>query len=386
MSIRMYNCYFGDCFKLNNNTGKPLLVDFGIHKRCVSHPSVYSRFDEVYQDIQSQELDFLLSHYHEDHYNGAVYINSNYSYKFKNVYIPDIWGIKGSVAAIQLHLLSSMLSMYRLNNHITIYSFLQKICDSTIHLIQRGSIIQERYIALWPSYEQLSEKADKVLSNALDKGEFNDNHLKELRELAEKTGETVRAYVGRNIHQETYVSRLENYNKRLSNLKDQMLDDNKANKLYADLHHFGNDISIVFQNKETTTNENVLFTGDFGRLKRDWTFIETNKDNNNDCNMHGHYNVIKVGHHGTRPYYHSFAQRIDYKSTLLIPNGDKKKAWNICSDYSQDASNKRSKIVCSTNWSCEVLLNKNSSNCTICPCSKKVVIESIPNTFYTDIP
>ncbi len=386
MNIRMYNCYFGDCFKLNNETGTPLLVDFGIHEKRVNKTLVSQRFNDVYQDIQAQELDFLLSHYHEDHYNGAVHIKNNYGYTFKDVYIPDIWTINGSIAATQLTVLSSMLSMYKLNNNLSILTFLQRISKSNIHFVQRGYTIQDKYIALWPSYNSLSKKAEKVLERVLGKGSFKDDHIVELTKLSSDISQTFKEYKGRDIGSDSFNNQLSSYNDRLRRLTNQMINDDIANTLYVDLHNFGNDISIVFQNKEVSDEYNLLFTGDFGRLKRDWRFIESNQDNNKDCAMHDHYNVIKVGHHGTRPYYHSYASRINDQSVLMIPNGDSKNSWKICSDYSINAFTTGSKVICSTGWSCEVLSNNRMGNCSKCPCTNNFVIENATNKVYVDIP
>ncbi len=76
MNIRMYNCYFGDCFRVENSNGNDLLVDFGIHNASTSALNRDTRFNDIYNDLNEESVDFLLSHYHEDHYNGVCYVNA----------------------------------------------------------------------------------------------------------------------------------------------------------------------------------------------------------------------------------------------------------------------------------------------------------------------
>lgn len=52
MHIRMYNCYFGDCFKIENSNGNDLLVDFGIHPLTTIKVNREKRFDEIHDDIK----------------------------------------------------------------------------------------------------------------------------------------------------------------------------------------------------------------------------------------------------------------------------------------------------------------------------------------------
>lgn len=89
---------------------------------------------------------------------------------------------------------------------------------------------------------------------------------------------------------------------------DDLYGDNYDNNIQYRLTKFGNEISIVFQNYQA--DRNVLFTGDFGK-KRNWSFIEKNQDGL--VKMHSCYEVIKIPHHGTDSYYHSFK-----KSTLYL--------------------------------------------------------------------
>lgn len=81
---------------------------------------------------------------------------------------------------------------------------------------------------------------------------------------------------------------------------------NYDNNVQYRLTRFGNEISIVFQNFKA--DRNILFTGDFGK-KMNWSFIEKNRDGL--VKLHSCYDVIKIPHHGTDSYYHSFLK--EYK-------------------------------------------------------------------------
>lgn len=48
MNIRMYDCGFGDCFKIVTDVNNPLIVDFGIHKGTkFNRRTIENRYDEI---------------------------------------------------------------------------------------------------------------------------------------------------------------------------------------------------------------------------------------------------------------------------------------------------------------------------------------------------
>ena len=73
MKIRMYECGFGDCFRLREENQVDLYVDFGIHTSSWSGIDKINRFDNIIADM-GKDTDFLLTHYHDDHFNGAIYM------------------------------------------------------------------------------------------------------------------------------------------------------------------------------------------------------------------------------------------------------------------------------------------------------------------------
>lgn len=68
--------------------------------------------------------------------------------------------------------------------------------------------------------------------------------------------------------------------------------------------------------------------------------------------MHRRYEVIKLPHHGTDSYYHSFVGIVDSNSTFMIPNGYIKKRWYISSKYNNDCVKVGNTTVCAYNNGC----------------------------------
>ena len=368
----MYNCYFGDCFKIENSNGNDLLVDFGIYPGSSGTVNPEDRFDDIFNDLSGKSIDFLLSHYHEDHYNGVVYINDQYGYKFDDVYIPDIWKIPGSIPAVSLHLLKMILDRSKMGSSTTLFSFLNAICKnhSIIHFVKRGMSIQEQYIALWPDKGYVTDRAEKLLADIQKGYGFSEADIESLSKYSKDLIQIVLTVETGDYQGDTMISRINDLEQEFLNHKWDFVPENFSRGVIYKLHDFGNNISIVFQNIEDKYSDNLLFTGDFGNRKRLWNKIERNFDKNSACEMHPLYHAIKVGHHGTRDYYHSYAGRIKEDSYLLIPNDGENMNWPICSDYSLNAVTYDVHVICSTANLCEA----RAKNC-VCTCTKKDIID-----------
>ena len=289
----MYECGFGDCFRLREENLDDLYVDFGIHTSSWSGNDKINRFDGIIAEME-EDKDFLLTHYHDDHFNGAIYMATNTPHRFNNVYISDVWNMPESVYVTSLTLLRGIFTRSVILGENTIIDFLETICTrrSRIHFISRGvRFHNDQYIALWPERNCVARKAQRTFDNLYGK--------------------------------------------------------NYDNNVQYRLTKFGNEISIVFQNYQA--DRSVLFTGDFGK-KRNWLFIENNRDGL--VGMHNYYEVIKLPHHGTDSYYHSFVGRVQATSTLMIPNGYIKQNWYVSSIYKMDSVAIRNRTVCAHNISC----------------------------------
>lgn len=341
--IRMYKCGFGDCFRISDD--KSLYVDFGYMKNigCPDGIDKNHFFDYIIYDIKKNDKnlqkDFLLTHYHEDHYNGAVYMfdsdnNPNPSPKmFKNIYIPDIWRIENAVDAVALTLIKDIFIPYQFsrNNHISIFDFIMGLCKTNgiIHFVGRGDVIQDKYIALWPSRDKVNEYAQKNYRRIVDQTNIDDASENRIRKISRILIKLIMLIVEyRSERRET----LRRYAVLLNNIYVDMCTRLRSRiKQTVFLNEFKNYISIVFQNLEECDN-NVLFTGDVE--KDTWGFIVNNEDNDPRCDMYEKYKVVKAPHHGTRPHYKDFNTEI-----LLIPNfwRNKYDTHYIDAKYLQDA-------------------------------------------------
>lgn len=351
MKIRMYECGFGDCFRLSEEGEVDLYVDFGIHSSSWSGKDKTDRFDNVIADM-NEKKDFLLTHYHEDHFNGAIHMADTTPHRFDDVYISDVWNMSGSVYVTSLTLLRGIFTRSVIPGKNTIIDFLDKICTrcSRIHFISRGvKFHSDRYIALWPEKEYVAKKAQRMFEQLWV--ELGGENLERIERIANRLNTIVIALANGN------GGIIENNEVQFNELKEEYLDAQRIfDDLYGDrydnsvqyrLTKFGNEISIVFQNYKV--NRNVLFTGDFGK-ESNWLFIEENPDGLVD--LHSCYDVIKIPHHGTDSYYHSFFKRIQATSELMIPNGYIKRHWNVSSKYNADSIKKKNGTVCAHNTTC----------------------------------
>lgn len=349
MEIRMYECGFGDCFRLRRKNDTDLYVDFGIHNSSWSSEERKNRFMYIINDMEN-EKNFLLSHYHDDHYNGAIYMAKNTKHKFRDVYVPDVWNMPESVHITSLMLLRDIFTKSIICGENTIIDFFESICTnrSTIYFLSRGSKFHKnQYLVLWPEKGYVADKAEKIFTKMQE--EMSNVHIEQIQMIASRLNELI-LQAGKT----DFGENMKNYSGQFSELEEQYVDlkyqiesgyNNKfKNKMQYKLTRFGNEISIVFQN--CSGDKNVLFTGDFGK-KINWSYIEDNKDN--VVEMKDKYNIIKVPHHGTKPYYHSFVNRVRDDSIFLITNGNSRKNWCISEKYFQDSIYLHNHMICSVN-------------------------------------
>lgn len=348
MHIRMYNCGFGDCFNLIDKHNNSLYVDFGIHEKSMGKATREAIYDRIVNSMQGED-DFLLTHYHDDHYAGAIYMGKM-KRQFCNVYIPDIWNINGSVQVVSLLLLRGLLTKSVLGNDVSIIRFLQEICCSKgrIYFVKRNTKIQQSYIALWPDEKYIEDRAKKIYRDLT----YDRETIKRLTGLSEE----LRGLVLRMAEIDNPESRMEIRGEleKLERDYEEILprfakNQNQNQNLQCKLTNFGNNISIVFQNEKNEIDRNILFTGDIGI----WEDIESNKDQR--IPMHSSYDVIKIPHHGTSRYYHDFYNKCNRDTKMLIPNGIIKNNWKIDRRYPYNAR-ALCTVICADNKACDAIL------------------------------
>lgn len=379
----MYDCGFGDCFKLTDDSENVLYVDFGIHVNS-KIPNKDLRYEQIINDMPCK-CDFLLTHYHFDHYSGAIYManllkSGKIKQRFRDVYIPDVWEINGSVEIINLILLRGLITKSVLRDGISLIDFLKAICYASgkIHFVKRGTDIQNRYIALWPNEDHVHKETNKLIESMLRDIHFEDGSYRIIFERLYSISERLREQIVELSRISDYdaesktiiLSELESLGEEYNELF-SMTDFNKKNK--NKLFKYGNDISIVLQNS-MLCDKNIIFTGDL-KAKSAWNFIESNSDGK--IPLHNKYYVIKIPHHGTDSAYHSFVNKCDDKTTLLIPNGLVSNfSWYISCKYSYDANSTRSSVICSDNRACK-------ATAFSCVCTKSKLVSG--SGYYIDL-
>ena len=161
MEIRMYECGFGDCFRLREASQVDLYVDFGIHSSSWAGKDKIKRFDNVIADM-NEKKDFLLTHYHDDHFNGAIYMAATTTHRFKEVYISDVWNMPGSV-------------------YVTLLTLLRGIFTK--------SVILGENTALWPEKNYVARKAQRMFEKL--QVEVGKSNLEEIERIANRLNEIV---------------------------------------------------------------------------------------------------------------------------------------------------------------------------------------------------
>ena len=86
--VEAYNTYFGDCIILKDkDDDSNLLIDFGTH--CLSNFfGAYQKRDElekkiaedIYARYKSQNISLLITHFHDDHISGLMYMYNTIAY------------------------------------------------------------------------------------------------------------------------------------------------------------------------------------------------------------------------------------------------------------------------------------------------------------------
>lgn len=347
--IRMYDCAFGDCFRITHRNETPnsgaavsahLYVDFGIHGRCANENGwKENRYDDIIRDMPP-DADFLLSHYHYDHYSGLLHMIHHSHYRFRNVYIPDVWNIHGSVQVVYLLLLRDLFTKTILAEGKSLLRFLISICHSAgrVYFVKRGDEIQERYVALWPTEQTVQRAAQKLRTFIRERHnipEALEEIAIELCNLMREIGQTENQ-----LARESLIGQLAALEQQFVDLAQQIPTDNACQKKLADFEH---SINIIFQNRPDE-DRNILFTGDAEKNPGLWRYIQQNTDGL--VPFYARYDVIKIPHHGTAHHYHSFRNLSDRGTKYLITNGLIPR-WPVTQQYAEDANHCRSAVYCS---------------------------------------
>lgn len=360
MSVTMFNCGFGDCFCIENEyVERPLYVDFGIISGSLKSPKGLRELSEMKIGLhmwQQKEKDFLLTHFHEDHYSGILFLHGKKYFqdnmKFNTVYLPNVFDPSFQNTILSVIISTTNKSVYRLPK-LDLVEFLKILCDnkSNIRLISRGDRISKDLIALWPVKNLVEEESTTEISNLIENRVINASDVENLISMATNINTAVGLMV--NGEFEKAKRKLEAINPK----ENQALLDTltKIKRKGNKLNELGNNISIVFQNEidpreacgeimEEYESRDILFTGDVS--KSVWNMItHMPKCEPKDLRMFAKYHLIKIPHHGTESYYYNFEEYIvPGKTVCLIPNEpiekkDKNGKTHVCGiadDYKGD--------------------------------------------------
>jgi len=380
MEITMYNVEFGDCFVINDNNN--LVVDFGIHPDCLKFSSTNRK--SIHQDISldlyklsSPEL--LLTHYHQDHYSGLLYMMSNFQKRrFKNMYIPDVWDVGQGRDTVTLLLLEDLMKdayIYDSSNQKkeSLLTLAEFICGKTnVIPVKKGSFMcGTKYKVLWPDTKKIFSHANELMNGIEDKYNNSKKALSILSGIAVRLIECVN-FINSDGSVSVEIKELWVELNKFNQENKDLLDDLKE-EYEPILNYFGNEISVVFHNSESRKDKvgrpnNILFTGDIpAKYMQD---IMDNGDLYTFTKDDG-YKVIKIPHHGTQGfsnnlYYFDFTSICD-PQIVLIPNGNNgNPACKITSSYLSLCNNRN--VYCSN---CNFCNNFNYNKTPKCQCGYK---------------
>ena len=364
MDIEMYNCYFGDCFCLRSEE-KAVYIDFGIHpsslKGCKTNAQQLreDRHDKIAQIILNEKVsqDFLLTHYHEDHYSGLLYMIKYYKKHpmvwrkvFDKFYIPDIWNYP-DYSMIAVCILEDILKNCKLSKKRRSYSLYELVSFFILNVkdivfVKKGTELkfQDKCVALWPDLDILNIDAWAILEEYAN---GNAEFTRELLNIAQKLQYIVvenSEFSFQAMYEiiELTDGFIDKYSDSLTSAGNVPMQEEKK---YIYLNTFANNISIVFQNREQC-DSNYLFTGDITpnymkKIENDTTYP-----------LHKTFKYIKIPHHGTDRLYFDFTKY--NPQMVLIPNGQcKTDSYKISKRYVDDFKDNVSVYCSNSNWCAE---------------------------------
>ena len=320
MKIRMYNVGFGDCFCIRDK-GKNLLVDFGTSNGKICGRLRREVFDTILSDLSAiEQKNLLLTHFHLDHLSGLLYMmkKKKSGDEFGKLYLPDVFSTKEMSRTLSLMLLADLMKdTYLPSRQVSLFALVEALCrkPQNVELLERGSLFEGKYRALWPDREISAGETEEILGRI-------EERYREILERLTAFSDQLRRIVysmtepGRQ-NQEEVSRNLNALDREFREIRaraefQQLLGTMEEQKI--ELRQFKNKISVVFHN-DRDGELNLLFTGDVE--KKHMKMIREDYDGR--LPLHEHYWCIKVPHHGTEGYYCDFSEYTP--ENLLISNG-----------------------------------------------------------------
>ena len=347
--INVYNVGFGDCCLCENEEAL-MLVDCGTKRNNAFFIDTINKLDAKFTKDDNKEKYMVLTHLHEDHYNGIK--NLNPSIVFDKIYLPNyistmslkILGaalIESSSNRIIKQVINILkipqLFSKRINGRTIIYLLSEKDCF--INRLGNFDILLPLKTDIFVDVN--TKKEIESFANIED--QFYIQHEEVLLDFAVRYREILRyneientLTISEDIDKiDELIYELFKYRRQNNNAKSSFYID----KIYKRLH---NRLSLAFQDKYDDTTKHLLFWGDAER-SRIHKVIKSGR-------LHESYEFIKVQHHGTKSY---FTNKLPVSNYYSISNGLINYHWDIDERYDDFySSNVNSKIICTNSSNC----------------------------------
>lgn len=366
MFIDIHDVGYGECIVFEGTQNKILMIDCGSMNTVLKSSGI--KFKEYVVDFivpryqDAQEKNFLLTHFHKDHFCGLKYILKKQKNYFDNIYLPYPALDENNRALLLEAAIYAFAFLKRQQicanmsiNALFIFDFLKKnSCANKIFPLKRDDIFEfsgVNYKVLTPffdyfpfsrAFSDIIESLDAILKDSSQTELVNEFfYLRNLFceeyvnccDLCRECKSFSNEYIGESIEKlNFYMAELNNLSKKLiySDVASEIL--SILNNENTRMQYSGaqNSASIVFQNdqqdtqKAATWSKNILMTGDvtceiLNLLENDFF----------QC-----YNVIKAPHHGTNNYQSDILNRL-MCSHVIISNGEYHVGGKISADYSK---------------------------------------------------
>lgn len=374
---------YGECIVFEGNANKIFMVDCGSMNTILKSSGTKFK-DYVTNFIMPRyrdacEKNFLLTHFHKDHFCGLKYILKKEKNYFDKIYIPYPALAENRRALILEMAIYAFVFLKRQQTFASlstsalfIFEFLRENSySSKIFPLKRGDIFNfsgvnyqilnpfNYFFPFSPDFINIIELLDTLLRNSLQtelvgkffylRNSFCEEYIN-CCDLCRKFNSFMEESVNKSI------KKLKFYAVELNNLSKNWIGADVTSEIISILNtettrmlysYAQNSASIVFQNAGQTLKscENILMTGDVT------SEILNLLENDLFCG----YNVIKVPHHGTNNYKSGILNRLTC-SHMIISSGNYRAGGKISGDYAKLSSVKH----CSNEDNCEYFLKNNS--------------------------
>lgn len=347
MDIKLFQMGFGESILLSENQ-KHLLVDCGsIAPDAAPNFLRTSYFQEAARSLNTLRSTprAMISHFHNDHINGFLYLIDNSDIRFDTVYIPNIFIRGRHPNQVDFAIVKSILEQltFPYVSSLSLWDFLQRMIDNRrpikqIKLLQREKrafqFSNYSVDVLWPCPEKLIDKSlwaeiEDTIPTLLEYRqaiyELSDDISSIYLAISDRRGGAFGQFDNQNenILQRTLVIRqgLTDLTGRIIALLEQRSSevDSKIKKISQKLDHKPNETSIVCQIHDNRKHDEkkLLLTGDITRVIMRRIAKNAYKPS---IPLLDEYYAIKAPHHGTCTHYFDFCAFTKCRF-MLISNG-----------------------------------------------------------------